>query len=67
MTTPIITTLLYLSFAIAEVESNHNGTEQGYIIEISRDEALIQKMLERAKETIEIRDRIVNEYLSKLK
>jgi hypothetical protein len=44
-----------------------NGTEQGYIIEISRDEALIQKMLERAKETIEIRDRIVNEYYSKLK
>jgi hypothetical protein len=26
MTTPIITTLLYLSFAIAEVESNHNAT-----------------------------------------
>jgi putative phage-type endonuclease len=44
-----------------------NGTEQGYTIEISRDEALIHKMLERAKETIEIRDRIINEYLSKLK
>lgn len=39
-----------------------NGEEKGHIIEVKRDEVLIEKMVQRAEECLEIRDRIIREY-----